>query len=471
MPRTVLSVAQTRRWEEASWQAGRDARQVVAEVGRLIAGRVMEMTRPRARVMVLCGKGNNGEDAAQVGSRLEGRVVDVIRVLDPARGLESMKAGLAHAPDLVVDGLFGIGLDRALDPAWTEVIHTLNAAKRPVLSVDVPSGLNADTGLPQPVAVKARWTFAVGALKQGLLAASAAASVGHLELLAEIGLVECAEAGELEAVLPSDYLGFPPPRSESEHKGDFGHLAILAGSLGYHGAAVLAARGAARARPGLTSLFTSPETYAPVASNLVGTMVAPWRASFLDHARYSAILVGPGLAAVSGLEIAREALSDAWREADLPVIVDASALDWLQPQSVMSEAVRVITPHSGEAARMLGVDVSEVNGDRPGAVRALSRRYGDTWVVLKGSRTLIGRGKGVIRVNLSGNPGMAQGGSGDVLAGYLGGLLAQSALVQDPLQTLAYAVWMHGRTADYLESQSSHWVVEELAENLGATRF
>ena len=428
----------------------------------------MEITRPGARVMVLCGKGNNGEDAAQAASRIEGRVVDVIRVLDPWMGMKSMKSGLECAPDLVVDGLFGIGLDRVLDPAWTEVIQALNVAQRRVLSVDVPSGLNADTGMPQPVAVEARWTLAVGALKRGLLAAPAAPFVGRLELLSEVGLVECAEVGDMEAILPGDFVEFPPPRSESWQKGHFGHLGILAGSLGYHGAAVLAARGAARARPGLTTLFTSPETYGPVAANLTGAMVAPWRADMFDQRRYSAILVGPGLASTNGLEIARVVLSDLWRNALVPVIVDASALDWLQPRNVMSEAMRVMTPHSGEAARMLGVDVSVVERDRPAAVRALSKRYADAWVVLKGSRTLIGRGEGVIRVNLSGNPGMAQGGSGDILAGYIGGLLAQPALLKDPLQTLAYAVWMHGRAGDQLESRSSDWVVEELAENLGA---
>ncbi len=467
MPRTVLSVEQTRAWEAASWNAGKQVREVIQEVGRLLSRRLMELTRPGDRVLVLCGKGNNGEDAAQTAAQVQGRIVDVIRVSDPARGVEALKEALAFNPGLVVDGLFGIGLDRPLDSGWVELIRALNSSGRAVLAVDVPSGLDADTGLPLPEAVEARWTVALGALKHGLLTASAARYVGRLELLEDIGLVACEAQGDFEATLATDFEGYPPARQEIQHKHHFGHLAILAGSVGFHGAAVLAAYGAARAKPGLTSVFTSPETYVPVASHLIGTMVAPWHVNVLSSSKYTALLLGPGLAAPTGMDLPRATLSDVWRNADVPVVVDASALEWLPPRSVLSDAVRVITPHSGEAARMLGVEATVIDRDRPAAVRALSTRFGGAWVVLKGSRTLIGRAEGPMRVNLTGNPGMAIGGSGDILAGYIGGLLAQSTFMAHPLKALSYAVWMHGLAADYLESKSSRWVVEDLAMNLG----
>jgi len=149
------------------------------------------------------------------------------------------------------------------------------------------------------------------------------------------------------------------------------------------------------------------------------------------------------------------------------MLVDASGLAWLPAGRVREGAVRVITPHPGEAARLLDSTSKEVQSDRLAALRALSKRYGDCWVVLKGHQTLIGR-SGEVLINSSGNPFLAQGGSGDTLSGYLGGLLAQPPLQSDPLKAIAYAVWQHGAAADNLQDSGRAWIVEDLIECLGS---
>jgi NAD(P)H-hydrate epimerase len=152
------------------------------------------------------------------------------------------------------------------------------------------------------------------------------------------------------------------------------------------------------------------------------------------------------------------------------VIVDASALDWLPIGMVSDKFIRVLTPHPGEAARIMGTNPEQIQADRPRAVREISRRFGNCWVVLKGRQTLIGRSTGELFVNSTGNPHLAQGGSGDLLAGYLAGLLAQPALQADPLTTICHAVWQHGRAADQLTGTRRNWTVEDLAELIGDAR-
>jgi NAD(P)H-hydrate repair Nnr-like enzyme with NAD(P)H-hydrate dehydratase domain len=157
-----------------------------------------------------------------------------------------------------------------------------------------------------------------------------------------------------------------------------------------------------------------------------------------------------------------------WRDSPYPVVVDASALDWVPLDSFAKNAVRVLTPHPGEAARMLRSTSAQVQANRPQALYKVSQGYAASWVVLKGHQTLIGRSTtNEVYVNSSGNPFLAQGGSGDALAGYLAGLLAQPALQTDALTTIRYAVWQHGAVADQLQVTRPNWVVEELVEKLG----
>jgi hydroxyethylthiazole kinase-like uncharacterized protein yjeF len=369
-----------------------------------------------------------------------------------------------------VDGLFGIGLNRPLDEAWQAFITRLNAARVRVLAVDVPSGLNADTGETFGVAVEASATLTVGAPKCGLLAPRAAPFVGRLEVASQIGLLPCPLQSETTWTLPQDFADFPPRRSVADHKGAFGHLAILAGSVGYHGAAVLAARGAQRAQPGLISVFTPEPAYYAIAAQLQSVMVKLWNAAEKIATDFNATLIGPGLAAADLPPDLKLTARKLWRDSLAPVIVDASALDWLPLDPVPKGAVRVITPHPGEAARLLKTTAARIQEDRPHALREISRSFGNCWVVLKGHQTLIGRSTGEIFVNPSGNPHLAQGGSGDLLAGYVAGLLAQPRFQNDPARTLRYAVWQHGAAADALQARRANWIIEDLAGEIGDVR-
>ena len=377
---------------------------------------------------------------------------------------------MQRRPALIIDGVFGIGLNRPLDAAWVKLIGQINSAQRPVLAVDVPSGLNADTGAAQPAAIIAAVTLTLGAVKRGLLAANAGPYVGRLELAADIGLTPCALTSDWQWTLPEDFVEFPPPRPVAGHKGTFGHLAIIAGSRGYHGAAVLAARAAQRAQPGLITVLPQENVYAVIAAQLQSAMVQSWDED-LDFQKCSAVLIGPGLAAPDVPLSMRNLTHLLWRDSEQPVIVDATALDWLPPEDPVPESsVRVMTPHPGEAARLLHATTAEVQADRPAALRELSERWGNCWVVLKGQQTLIGRADGEIFVNPSGNPHLAQGGSGDVLAGYLAGWLAQPAHAAAAPTAIRHAVWQHGAAADHLTGRRANWVVEELIERLGRVK-
>lgn len=456
-----------REWEKATWLLGRTEAEVIAQVGGIIGRRALELTRPGDRVLILAGRGHNGDDARMAASHLEDREVQILHVQDPAAAVRELEAVLEQGPALVIDGLFGIGLNRPLSEAWKQLIEQVNGTRLPVLSVDVPSGLNADTGEPFGAAIRAALTVTLGAPKRGLVQPEAWRFVGRLEVAPEIGLVPCPLTDEWQWTLAEDFENYPPPRPVAGHKGSFGHLVLIAGSLGYHGAAVLAARGAQRACPGLITVITQENVYTPVASQLQSAMVRPWRAVFEPPDTCTAIVFGPGLASPDLPLNFKSELTQAWRESPLPVLVDASALDWLPAGPIPTRAVRVITPHPGEAARMLQTTVARVLADRAAAVRELSNGYGDCWVVLKGHQTVVANSSSEIFFNSSGNPFLAQGGSGDVLAGFAGGLLAQPELQADPLTVLRYAVWQHGATADALSRRRPHWTVEDLAASLG----
>lgn len=475
MPLPVITVAQMREWESASWAAGRSEADVIRQVGRALANRVLALTAPGERVLILAGKGNNGADARAAAEHLPDRNVEVLNVTAPETELPTLEQALARKPALIVDGLFGIGLNRPLAEPWVRLIQRVNEARRPVLAVDVPSGLNADTGETWGAAIQAALTLTVGAPKRGLLQPAAWPFVGRLEVTGDVGLVPCPLRSELNWTVAEDFDGFPPARPAAAHKGNFGHLAILAGSLGYHGAAVLAARGAQRAQPGLITLFPHEPAYFSVAAQLQAVMVRPWDAEVKLPGDFTAVLIGPGLAAPDVPEEMKAVTRRLWRDALIPIIVDASALDWLPLDPVPRGAVRVITPHPGEAARLLKTTPQRVQADRLTALRDLSHRLGHTWVALKGHHTLVGRSEGEVFVNPTGNPHLAQGGSGDVLAGFIAGLLAQPELQKDPGRTVRYAVWRHGHAADVLsgwagampQTRRAGWVVEDLVTELG----
>jgi ADP-dependent NAD(P)H-hydrate dehydratase / NAD(P)H-hydrate epimerase len=470
MPVPVISISQMRDWEQATWASGQQEAEVIRRVGQCVGRRAHQLTQAGDLVLILAGKGHNGDDARSAREHLPDRRIEAFDVTDPAAELAKLDTLLALRPALVVDGLFGIGLDRPLAPEWVSFIEHVNAAHLPVLAVDVPSGLNADTGQPQGAAIAASVTLTVGAPKTGMLRDMAWPFVGRLEVATDVGLVPCPHQSELQWTLAEDFAGFPPARTAATHKGTYGHLAIVAGSLGYHGAAVLASRGAQRAQPGLITLHTLEAVYPAVASQLQGVMVSVWSPQAKLSGSHDSVLIGPGLAAADVPDQMQTLTRNLWRDLSGPLVVDASALDWLPLQSPPRDALRVITPHPGEAARLLRSTPQQVQANRLNALRNISQRFGNTWVVLKGHQTLIGRSSGEVYVNPSGNPHLAQGGSGDLLAGYLAGLLAQPRLQADPLQAIRYAVWQHGAAADALQASRANWVVENLVDVIGSVK-
>ncbi|MBL9136134.1 MAG: NAD(P)H-hydrate dehydratase [Verrucomicrobiales bacterium] len=470
MPEPILSIAEIRDREERTWAAGVTQESVIRRAGAAVAAVAMRLTRPDAPVLVLAGKGHNGSDAVVAEEHLADRDTVLLRmhehdprVLDSAhQWLEQFKG---RQDALIIDGLFGIGLSRPVEDDWRRLVETVNASGLRVLSVDVPSGLNADTGEPMGVAIEAAVTLTLGSVKKGLLTEPATRYVGRLELAHDIGLVPGPELAELLWTLDGDFSGYPPRRPEASHKGTFGHVAVLAGSMGYHGAAVLTARGALRARPGLVTVYTEERVYPAVAAQLQAAMVRPWRGDRLPENVFSAFVVGPGLAAEGLSPAIRDEVCRLWTSAPQAVVADATALDWL-PRAIAAEAgYRVVTPHPGEAARLLGVTVGEVQSDRVAAVRRISAlwRGADVFTVLKGRHTVVGGASGIVHINGTGNPGLAQGGTGDVLAGYLGGWLAQPTLHQDVGQAIRFGVWRHGAAADALEARGFAWTAEDLA--------
>ena len=470
MPIPVISVAQMREWEAATWATGQTEAEVIRRVGKRVARRARRLTHAGDTILFLIGKGHNGDDARAAAKSLEGREAEVLEMFLPDTDLLPLEAALKEKPALIVDGLFGIGLNRPLSDAWQKIIFTINAAKIPVLAIDVPSGLNADTGETFGAAIEAAVTLSVGAPKTGLLAPAAWPFVGKLEVTEDVGLVPCPLASELNWPQSEDFQNFPPTRNVAANKGDFGHVAIVAGSFGYHGAAVLATRGAQRAQPGLATVFTQEEIFHPVAAQLQSAMVNLWQPDMKPLEKTSALLIGPGLAAPEIFDAMKKFTRHLWRVAAFPLVVDASALDFLDAEPFQKNFIRVLTPHPGEAARLLKTTAANVQANRVSALRELSKKFGGAWVVLKGHQTLVGRDDGNIFVNSSGNAHLAQGGSGDLLAGFIVGLLAQPALQMDVETLLRYAVWQHGAAADKLSLTRKNWTVEDLAAEIGNAR-
>lgn len=465
----VLTPAEMRAWEASTWESGVSPESVIDRVGRLLAAEISTRTRPGDRIVIVAGPGNNGADAKSCARHLSGRQTVLIEVSDPESATAQLQDELLEPAALVLDGIFGIGLNRPVEGAWADLLSTFDRFRGFRVAIDIPSGIHAESGNPMGTAVHVDETWTLGAPKLGLVQPPAASFTGRVRLLPEIGLRGRPKSGSgLLWATAGDFEEFPPRRPVDGHKGTFGHTTLLVGSQGYHGAAVLASVGSLAARPGLTTTIVLPEVLAVVAAQLSAPMVRSWQATSKLPDSTTSVVMGPGLGAKEIPVPFRDLATRLWRDHVGPVVADASALDWLPPRSGPAAALRVVTPHPGEAARMLDCLTKDVLSDRVGAVRQISRRLGSAWVVLKGYQTLVGRADGPIWVNTSGNPGMAQGGTGDVLAGFLGGLLAQPRLSAIPERTIAYAVWEHGAAADRLEGRRRNWNSRDLADEIGA---
>ncbi|NUW01363.1 NAD(P)H-hydrate dehydratase [Streptomyces sp. CAI 127] len=404
-----------------------------------------------SRVLLLVGSGDNGGDALYAGARLARRGAGVrALLLAPDRahsdGLAAFRAAggqVVDGPDglgvldLVVDGITGIGGRGGLREDATELVHTVTRDRTPVISVDLPSGVEADTGEVHGEAVRADATVTFGTYKPGLLIDPAAEHAGALRLV-DIGLgPELPEPPDLEALQYADVAALlPVPGAESD-KYRRGVVGVVAGSERYPGAAVLAVAGALRGGAGAVR-YVGPGADAVIARFPEALVHAgpPSKAG-----RVQAWVVGPGLGDGRGAEAA---VADVLA-ADVPVLVDADGLRLLDAETVRTRtAPTVLTPHAGEAAALLGTAREEVESGRLTAVRELAARYRAT-VLLKGSTTLIAEARDTpVRVNPTGTAYLATAGSGDVLSGLTGSLLAAGLAPRDAASVGAY---LHGLAA------------------------
>ncbi|WP_407552023.1 NAD(P)H-hydrate dehydratase [Streptomyces sp. Pv4-95] len=440
---------------------GRAAAGLAVACGELL-GRVYG-----TRVTLLVGSGDNGGDALYAGARLARRGAGVVAVLlSPERthpgGLAALRAAggrvSADAPrdiawaDLVVDGIVGIGGRGGLRPQAAELLGAVRESAL-VVAVDLPSGVDADTGEVAGDAVRADATVTFGAYKPGLLIDPARGRAGALRLV-DIGLTlpEDAEAEALQHADVADLLPRPAAESDKYRRGVVG---VVAGSARYPGAAVLAVAGALRGGAGAVR-YVGPAADA-VLAKFPETLVhagPPHRAG-----RVQSWVIGPGLGDES------DALEDVLA-AEVPVLVDADGLRFLTPQRVRDRAAAtLLTPHAGEAAALLGSGREEVEVARLHAVRELAGRFGAT-VLLKGSTTLVADATGPVRVNSTGTGWLATAGSGDVLSGLTGSLLAAGLPARDAASVGAY---LHGLAARRAAGpRGAPIVATEVADQLGA---
>lgn len=440
------------------------------------------------RVLVLAGGGNNGGDGFVIARHLwQRRVqVDVCCLRKPAdyRGdarinldiLEklgvpaSVMTGMADLPqlrerleaaDVVVDAILGTGLNAPVRGFYRKVIELVNELGRPVFAVDLPSGLDATTGLPLGICVRATVTATFGLAKIGQLVTPGCSFVGHLEVV-DIGLprnvTEMEESPRLYLDLP-ELATLVRAREIGSHKGSFGHVLVVAGSVGKTGAGAMASLGAARAGAGLVTLAVPVSLHGLMEVKLTEVMTEPLaetaeqtiaeaavpRLMELIRAK-DALALGPG---ISTQEETRRVVLRLVEDSPCPVVVDADALTVLVGELGVLQRVRapvILTPHPGEMGRLTGLSPAEVQSRRVELAQAFSREHGVT-LVLKGARTLITSPEGRLAVNGSGNPSLASGGTGDVLTGLIAGFLAQGLA---PFQAACLAVYCHGAAADRL---------------------
>jgi len=453
-----------------------------------VACRLLGSAVRGARVVVVCGSGNNGGDGFVVARHMWARGADVrvfligspervfgdartnhdafldlggqCTVITPGSDLAEFEASLGLG-DMVVDALFGTGLDRPISGPMTDVIEAINRAPGRRLALDIPSGLDADSGAPLGVCVEASDTVCFGHLKVGLLTPQGARISGRVHV-ADLGVPDTIldKVGHVAEVIERREIArLIEPREADAHKFSVGAVLVCAGSAGKSGAALLCARGAFRAGAGVVTIATWPEALAAVDARMPEVMaIALDRSSPLGKLEEAlkgrkAVVIGPGF----GLDdAARKAVERVLDLFDGPVVVDADAITLYKdrPQLFAKAKGRlVLTPHPGEMGRLLGRTSDEVERDRFGAVRKLVE-LSRAVVVLKGARTIVAapgttRGHESIAVNTTGNPVLATAGSGDVLAGMIGGLMCSMS----PFDAARVGVHVHGLLGDVLRTR------------------
>jgi ADP-dependent NAD(P)H-hydrate dehydratase / NAD(P)H-hydrate epimerase len=444
--------------------------------GRACAEAVQERLPKNSvgKVGVLCGKGNNGGDGLvaaryliNAGHRvdvylltkaeqLQGDAAQNYRILErlgfPVHEINqaaALKSLDLSGCDVLLDAIFGTGLSTEVRGLMAEAIRAINAASVPVVSVDIPSGVSCDSGAVLGVAVKANHTVTFGYPKCGHLLYPGASLCGDLSV-ADIGFPpDLAPQGPGQAWLltDQDIAAHVSRREPDAHKGRFGHLLVVAGSTDKPGAAGLCCHAAMRSGAGLVTLAARPEVLNRVVSGPVEFMGAPIE----NYAQLQslcqdkqAVVLGPGLGTDP---VTAQWVRKAVAELGLPMVVDADGLNLLSEHLDLlrqAPAKRILTPHPGEMARLLQITTAEVQRDRMGCARGLASSHGCV-VVLKGAGTLVAQPDQTIHFSLPGNPGMASGGTGDVLTGIIGALLCQGL---DAAWAGAVGAYVHGQAGD-----------------------
>jgi hydroxyethylthiazole kinase-like uncharacterized protein yjeF len=416
--------------------------------------------------LVLCGHGNNGGDgyvvarlAAAAGAKVTVIACEGSRPL-PLEAATARQAWLESGGkiqpadsrwpediDLIIDGLLGTGLGAAPRAPYDALIEAVNRASMPVISLDIPSGLLADSGGVPGAVIRAAHTLTFIALKPGLLTGQARDWVGRLHC-STLGLADwlAKQSPQIQRVTELDLERWLKPRRPCSHKGEHGRLLVVGGDHGFGGAIRMAAEAALRAGTGLVRVLTHIEHVGPLLTARPELMVQHLSEDTLQQALEWAdvVVVGPGL---GQREWGRNALKQL-QASDKPTLWDADALNLLalHPEKRQN---RIITPHPGEAARLLRCHTADIESDRLLAVRKLVTQYGGV-VVLKGAGTLIAGQQGEMAIADVGNAGMASGGMGDVLSGIIGGLLAQKLSLYD---AACAGCVVHGAVADYVAAK------------------
>ncbi len=442
---------------------------------------------PRGKhITVLCGKGNNGGDGFVVARLLHSRQANVrVLAMAPVSELgrdaatmyrrfvrragksavcpftsKSQVHSLLRESDILVDALLGTGLSAEVTGHYGEAIDSLNEASRPVVAVDLPSGLHADTGVVLGRAVRAKFTVTFGLPKLGLYQNQGIDLAGPVAII-DIGIPQAyIDAVQTRTTLITDTFlqAALPSRPPSSHKGTYGHAGIIAGSVGKTGAAAMAAQAALRIGTGLVTVAVPSSVNDVVEAKLLEAMTVPMpetkartfsRTAF-DRliafiAARTAVAIGPGLSTHPETVELVQALI---KMLDRPSVLDADALNALAGRASLLTACKtppILTPHPGEMARLeADTTPQSINTDRIGVATRFARERG-VFVVLKGARTVVARPEGAAAICPTGNPGMATAGTGDVLTGMIVGLLAQGLA---PWEAACAAVYLHGSAAD-----------------------
>jgi NAD(P)H-hydrate epimerase len=427
--------------------------------------------------VVLAGPGNNGADAlATVRLLHEQGCQDIFVVLIDERGsaqlspLASTQLGILGklgiptgtkltpeilaVSDWVIDGIFGTGLKRDLSGKSLDAVQMVNgfSGKKWILSIDIPSGLNSDTGKPMGDAVRANATVTLGFMKRGLVTAQGADFVGQVHL-APIQIPRLVPFPVDSFLYTREDVSRLPFRKKSSHKGDFGHVWVMAGTDEKQGASILSSLGALKSGAGLVTLLGEKTSLEQIQPRLPAeVMTDSFSSEFFKEKPKGSLILGPGLG-LARYDLVKNALGSQW-----PLVLDADALTLIgENEKECEELLRkresiptVMTPHPKEASRLLGCSTEEIELDRFAAIKKLSEKY-RCLIVLKGKGTCIRGPKGPTFIVTQGDSGLAKGGSGDLLSGILGSLLVQNLTLQ---QAVLLSVYLHGRASELLTQKT-----------------